>query len=799
MKKSILQLVKTGIISSFLFAMVIRCLAQPVADFTYALTNGGCAPDSVVFTNTSTGANAYFWDFGDFGPNDTSTAVNPFHIYLWNGTFTVTLTAYDTLTGNSDQTIQILTINFTPWPGWAWFWANPNPVCPGDPMDFSTFMFPPPTSMLWDFDDGDSSTLFSPSHIYADTGIYNVTLIAGNSCGSDTVTSPVSVYDTAAIFASFWASLATACPGQPVEFSNFSSPTPASSLWLFGDGDSATTFNAYHAYADTGSYTVTLIVYSSCNSDTATTTVTIDTSLIPFVSTSASPNPVCPDDVVSFSGSGNNLTSFLWDFDDGGNSLQEDPAHSFTDTGTYTVVFTATNYCGNSNSDTVIVVVGDSVPPVWVSFWTNPWSFCSIFSNICPGTIVRFINNSNYATSFYWDFGDGNTSTLEEPTHVFANTGTYDVKLIGTSSCGGVDSIVNCVYVVNDAAPSAWFCTNPFCFPSSVVCPGSPVFFQNWSSDTTNSFWDFGDGDTSVLANPTHVFTDTGSYTVVLKVTNNCGNVAYHVETITVTYNAAPAGHYINAWPSIVCPGENINFQILEMPFFFPVDTADVLWNFGDGNTSTTTNPSYAYDSSGSFTVTLIVYTTCGNDTTIREITVKPGSSPDFTYTLGCAGDTIFFTDASTPAPGTWAWDFGDGDTSTVQNPTHIYPSDGTYKVCLVVSNICGFELLDDTICKFITLSAVGIDEFSGNKTLTVYPNPTKNVINVSLSLNKPYIVKLSILNNLGQEVWSSGKKLDTGQHEINIKTHNLTKGIYFVKIHLNNKESWVGKFVKID
>jgi len=227
--------------------------ALPIADFTYAFTNGGCAPDSVVFTNTSTGANEYLWDFGDFSP--PVYAVDTSHWYFGSGTYIVTLTAYDTLTGDSSQTTQIVYIEFTPFPGWAFFFTDPpNPVCYGTPIDFSTFIFPAPTSMVWDFDDGDSSTSFSPTHTYTDTGTYIVTLIASNSCGSDTFISPVIIDTTSPpnIFA--FGSPTTVCPNYPVNFDIcFFCDNPSNSyLWDFDDGDSSIAVNPSHAFAAPG-------------------------------------------------------------------------------------------------------------------------------------------------------------------------------------------------------------------------------------------------------------------------------------------------------------------------------------------------------------------------------------------------------------------------------------------------------------------------------------------------------------------------------------------------------------------
>lgn len=448
--------------------------------------------------------------------------------------------------------------------------------------------------------------------------------------------------------------------------------------------------------------------------------------------------------------------------------------------GTNTYYVTQTIGGCKSSANSVVIIV-------------NPLPIITLTSSdtdtsICVGDTVTFtaspsglINYDFFVTGTPVQSGTGNTLPYSNLT----NGDSIAVLVMDSLGCIGTSNTL--IFTVNTVAVILTSSDDTICLGDTVTFTASPAGYDNYI------FWN---GAIPLQAGATNTYTTTSLL---------AGN------SITVTADDFASGclsTQSNAISITVIPkpivGFSVQFNFLTPPptvimsFFDSSQYAtSYYWDFGDGSFDTIPNPTHSYplDSFINYTVCLIVSNACGSDTLCKNYgCILPYAN--FNYTD--SNLTVNFIDSSLNVIN-WFWDFGDGDTSTVQNPTHIYPSDGTYKVCLVVSNICGFELLDDTICKFITLSAVGIDEFSGNKTLTVYPNPTKNVINVSLSLNKPYIVKLSILNNLGQEVWSSGKKLDTGQHEINIKTHNLTKGIYFVKIHLNNKESWVGKFVKID
>ena len=113
-------------------------------------------------------------------------------------------------------------------------------------------------------------------------------------------------------------------------------------------------------------------------------------------------------------------------------------------------------------------------------------------------------------------------------------------------------------------------------------------------------------------------------------------------------------------------------------------------WDFGDGGSSTAQNPSHSYESAGLYTITLTATNAEGDDTTTRSITVvEPAPIADFTLSEANPdlGEAVSFTDTSRKAPNRWSWDFGDGTTSTLENPSHAYSSPGTYTVCLLYTS----------------------------------------------------------------------------------------------------------------
>ena len=206
------------------------------------------------------------------------------------------------------------------------------------------------------------------------------------------------------------------------------------------------------------------------------------------------------------------------------------------------------------------------------------------------------------------------------------------------------------------------------------------VNFTNSSSGATSYSWTFGDGGTSTATNPSHTYNAAGTYTVELTATNACGNdVSTRTNYITVTCTAPVAG-FVGSPTSGDYPLQ-VNFTDQS------TGATSYSWNFGDGGTSTAASPSY--------TVTQTVTNGCGNDDLVRTnyitVTTPPPPPPtaDFvgTPTSGDVPLLVNFTDLSTDGPTSWSWNFGDGGSSTAQNPSYTYTTAGTYTVTLTATN----------------------------------------------------------------------------------------------------------------
>ena len=243
--------------------------ALPVADFT-GFPLSGNQPLSVQFTDTSMGQpaiTAWSWAFGD---GDTSSVQNPLHIYAVPGVYTVAMSASNALGFNSKVRNNYITVNaVTPVAGFTG-----TPVSGYIPLtvqftDTSTNF---PTSWLWDFGDGGSSTEQNPSHTYLTDGVYTVALTATNSAGSNVFTRTDYITAIGSPVAGFTGDPVSGSSPLGVQFTDTSTNSPTSWAWDFGDGGTSTDQNPYYVYSTPGTYTVKLTVTNPVGSDMFTRT-----------------------------------------------------------------------------------------------------------------------------------------------------------------------------------------------------------------------------------------------------------------------------------------------------------------------------------------------------------------------------------------------------------------------------------------------------------------------------------------------------------------------------------------------
>ncbi|MBK7031645.1 MAG: PKD domain-containing protein [Bacteroidales bacterium] len=284
--------------------------------------------------------------------------------------------------------------------------------------------------------------------------------------------------------------------------------------------------------------------------------------------------------------------------------------------------------------------------------------------------------------------GSFNTSDLQNPTHTYAAAGNYTVSLKTYTANGCHDSVAYQLTIL--PLPVA-----DFVFEAA--CQGNPAQFNpsGMALGTIASwFWNFGDGNTSTLQAPSHIYTFAGTYSVTLSVTDTSGCSRSVTHPLTIV--TPPVVNFDFNSPN--CDDMAVQFNDLSTaPAGYIVRWT---WDFGDGNTQSITFPSTAsvshtYTQGGTFNVSLWVKTSDSCSSLLsKTLTGLPKPSADFNHGSACLGASVSFTDASlsntTGGITTWNWNFGDPtsgtfNSSTLQNPTHIFNTAGTYSVKLKV------------------------------------------------------------------------------------------------------------------
>jgi gliding motility-associated-like protein len=316
----------------------------------------------------------------------------------------------------------------------------------------------------------------------------------------------------------------------------------------------------------------------------------------------------------------------------------------------------------------------------------------------CAPFTVQFVNTSTSAVGFLWDFGDGSpTTTTPAPNHTYFNAGNYTVKLYALNPNGctvSSDSFFMHIIVKNDSINANFTFTKvDSCGPYTANF--SNTSFNTGTGATTNYNWNFGDGTSFNGANPPlHNFPSNSTYTVTLTMTdtNACNNPSIITKVIDYNISIVKAEFQM---PDSVCVPSLVSFIDQS------TNATTWSWNFGDGNSSSVSNPVNTYTATGTYNVFLVSGNpnSCNKfDTISHSITVLPSPTADFNWAPNppIPNTPNIFTNTSTNAT-SYFWDFGDGSTSTLKDDIHIYQKDGLYNVCLTARNEYGCK---DTACK---------------------------------------------------------------------------------------------------
>jgi gliding motility-associated-like protein len=711
-------------------------------DITY------CVGDTVATLVAPPGFVGYQWSNG--ATTQQISIINP----TWGqNVYQVTLTS---ATGCTAQ----LSANINPVLPTAHF--NWQSLCNGQIQFTDSTVIPgvQPAVWNWSFGDGGQSSFPNPIHTYQNPGPYNVTLISSAQVGcEDTVTLPIVVppIPNADFAVDTLCGLAKAFSDQ----STIANPGGiASWFWDFGDGTTDTNQNTIHTYNTPGNFNVTLIVQDSVGcSDTITKPIVVNA--IP-VASFATQN-VCAGQNMPFQNTSNifggGLMQHAWSFGNGATSVQTSPWYQYPNPGTYTVTLIVTGPGGCK--DTAVQQV--TVNPLPVANFTLP-NTCGLSDTI---TNTSTIIPPAQITSYQWNFGNGQTSIQQNPIYNYTNPGVYNVTLTVTSTGGCTDSEVQPITI--NAIPVA-------SFTAPQTCHGNAVPFTNTSNVLGNANlnyqWTFGNGNTSNQTNPTQMYANPGQYLATLIVVGPglCSDTATQIVNVpptpianfTIPDSCGLSGQ-ISSTSTITPPGFITSYQ----------------WNFGNGQTANQPNTNYSYNTPGIYNVALIVNSNQGcSDTITQPVTIWSIPTAQFTQTPTCFGIPFTFVDQSTITNSQiigWNWSLGNGQTSTQQNPTHLYNTNGQYPVTLIVTGQGGCT---DTISDLIT----------------VYPKPTAAfVLPDSCGMIAPF-TDLSLFN-IASWSWNFGDGNTSNQTS---PTHTYqTNGTYQVQLIVQNTDGCLDTLVQ--
>jgi len=617
----------------------------------------GCSPLEIEIANITVGNPETFeWfingelystdsiiDSPIFTTSDTAITVYPITLVATNNCGTDTLTEEITvfppdvdafLSIDTTRGCQPLTVNFE---------------------NFST----PGATITWDFGDGNGSSEANTSHTYDTAGIFTIYQFATN-CGTDTDSIIIEVLPAPEVS---FESDDFACQGQPITFTN-NSIGIAGSSWDFETGGTSFLKDPTYIFDTAGIYTVTLIGTSDRNSCPATFQKTIEVFGKPTIGFEPSVLSGCPPLAVDFANNSPTNLTFEWDFGDGTEAITTNATNTFETPGTYSVSLKGTDNFGCFSDSSILNIIVHDIPE---SIFAIPAAnYCSRIDT------VFFENTSIGADSYLWGFGTVDSSKQNSPFILFEDPANYPITLITSNQFSCRDTLTQNLTI--QETPLAALPERTF-----RGCSNLRVNFNNQSTFADGYIWDFGDNNTSTEASPSHTYLEAATYEAVLIATNTNGCPSDTLMT-EIVVNAVPQSGF-SISESVVC-GVPATLATTNTS----IGAIDFTWDFGDGQTSKDNNPMTTYTDAGNFIITLIAANEFGCSDTITqptEINRQPIADFEVTFDQNCEGDNITFVNHTTGSNG-WLWDFGDGEQSIEEMPTHIYATADLYDVKLI-------------------------------------------------------------------------------------------------------------------
>lgn len=601
----ILSVIGPGGKDSVIKEDLIEVIGPPTAEFEAAAT-AGFVPFAVQFTDLSHGeVSKWSWDFGD---GNISSEQNPFHTYERDGIFTVTLKVSGT--GGEDSVTKLDFIRVVPLalPNAAFSANKTAGFLPFD-VHFIDRSGGEVSSWLWEFGDGDTSSAQSPFHEYKTQGDFDVSLTVTGPGGVDkeTKTGFIKVLPLNKPRVDFVVDRTASFKPITVQFTDISEGVGLQNwLWDFGDGSISNERSPSHKYTSEGFFSPSLTVSGSVGVGFEKKINLIISLPVggPVAEFSASPTVFFVPQEVKFSdlSEGEGISSWTWNFGDGGISTEQNPVHNYKTSGSFSVSLTVSSEHGASKRIRSNLINAVPVGSPLADFNANPQSGTALLSV----SFKELAEPAGDIDSFFWDFGDGATSNELNPIHVYKRNGIFTVSLTVSNSNGAnTEKKVNLINVQPPLPPVADFSSDK----TAGIRPLEVQFTDLSSGEIDSWSWLFGDGSASFEQNPVHIYNRSGIFFVSLTVSGPGGtDVETKNNLINVSVLSPVAG--FSASPTSGQKPLEVRFTDLSGG-----NITGWLWDFGDRKTSTEQNPRHTYKRRGRFTVSLTVSGPAGSDT----------------------------------------------------------------------------------------------------------------------------------------------------------------------------------------
>lgn len=659
------------------FIAQFRQAGRPFAGFSLS-NDSACTPVLITTNNYSQNAVQYNWSSSNTQVSFTDNFLaNPLvsvaaHRNVSDSNYSIRL-----IVKSIDACSDTVYRNFKAYPKpIANFISNADSGCADFNLTLkSTSTSKSPNQLFWNFGDGKTanSNLDSIQNLYSGAFLkdttYHVSLILESSQGClDTIFKPHFVKVKTVPKAQFLTNIDTSCSPLKLFVTNTSVGSPQYFSWDLANNNSSVLFEptgqpiTYTATDSAVSYRISLSVQNMCGMDSIERYLQVlpDNLHADF---NVSAKVGCESLRVQFGDMSRGSQQVSWDFGDGFTSTERNPVHVYSNPGVYDAYQFVSNACFYDTSYVRITVL------------RKPNFSIEIPSGIhCAKQAISFNSNLIDTGAIKWYFGDGDSSLSYDPSHAYKLAGKYPVKAV-------LQSFINsCSTVLYDTISISTLPQVEIFVDTNAACFGHQFTFSTSSSNDAFYTWDLGDSNTiSAIEVPQYNYTNPGQYLLKLKGVSIDGCKDSSTKYIQVW--PVPTADFIHT-PKDTCYGPaNVYFTNLSK------GADSYLWDFGNGKTAISKDAVQYYSGLGVYPIKLIVTNIFQCKDSLEstfEIMEQPFASFDFDDSSGCLPYDVPFINTS-KGGSMYTWYFGDGDTSSLKNPTHTYLFPGVFYVSLVV------------------------------------------------------------------------------------------------------------------